>query len=71
MIKLTRLNNAPVLINVDRILSLHSVPDTVITFTNEIKMMVKEPPDEISRKIAEHRRMTEPELLHDLPFLLH
>jgi len=71
MIKLTRLNNAPVLINVDRILSLHSVPDTVITFTNEIKMMVKEPADEISRKIAEQRRMTEPELLHDLPFLLH
>ncbi|MDY6986677.1 MAG: flagellar FlbD family protein [Thermodesulfobacteriota bacterium] len=71
MIKLTRLNNLPVLINVDRILSLHSVPDTVITFTNEIKMMVKEPADEISRKIAEHRRIMEPELFHDLPFLLH
>ncbi|MDY6986492.1 MAG: flagellar FlbD family protein [Thermodesulfobacteriota bacterium] len=71
MIKLTRLNNSPVLINVDRILSLHSVPDTVITFTNEIKMMVKEPADEISRKIAEHRRMIEPELLRDVPFLLH
>lgn len=71
MIKLTRLKNLPVLINVDRILSLHSVPDTVITFTNEIKMMVKEPANEISRKIAEHRRIMEPELFSDLPFLLH
>jgi uncharacterized protein YlzI (FlbEa/FlbD family) len=51
MIEVTRLDNSTVLINVDKIQSLHAAPETVITFTNKVKMMVREPVDEISKRI--------------------
>ena len=56
MIKVTRLNDAVMLINVEKIQSLQSTPDTVITFTNHDKLMVKEPLEEISQRIVEYQR---------------
>jgi flagellar protein FlbD len=56
MIKVTRLNDAVMVINVEKIQSLQSTPDTVITFTNHDKIMVKEPMEEVSQRIVEYRR---------------
>jgi len=56
MIKVTRLNDSVMVINVEKIQSLKSTPDTVITFTNHDKIMVKEPLEEVSQRIVEYRR---------------
>ena len=56
MIKVTRLNNSTLIINVDMIQSLQAIPETVITFTNNDKIMVKEPLEEVSQRIVEYQR---------------
>jgi flagellar protein FlbD len=56
MIKVTRLNDSVMVINVEKIQSLQSTPDTVITFTNRDKIMVKEPMEEVSQRIVEYQR---------------
>ena len=57
MIKVTRLNNAELIINAEKIQSLHSAPDTIITFTNNDKIMVQEPVEELSSRIVEYQRL--------------
>jgi flagellar protein FlbD len=56
MIKVTRLNDSVLMVNVDRIQSLQAIPETVITFTNNDKLMVKEPLEEVSQKIVDYQR---------------
>jgi flagellar protein FlbD len=56
MIKVTRLNDVVMVLNVEKIQSLQSTPDTVITFTNHDKIMVKEPLEELSQRIFEYQR---------------
>ena len=56
MIKVTRLNDSVMVINVEKIQTLQATPDTVITFTNHDKIMVKEPVEEISRRIVDYQR---------------
>ncbi|MGD9269281.1 MAG: flagellar FlbD family protein [Desulfobacterales bacterium] len=56
MIKVTRLNDSVLMVNVDRIQSLQAIPETVITFTNNDKIMVKEPLEEVSQRIVEYQR---------------
>jgi flagellar protein FlbD len=56
MIKVTRLNDSVLMVNVDRIQSLQAIPETVITLTNNDKIMVKEPLEEVSRKIVDYQR---------------
>jgi len=56
MIEVTRLDNSKMLLNVDLIQSLQATPDTVITFATRETMMVKEPLEEITRKILEYQR---------------
>jgi flagellar protein FlbD len=56
MIKVTRLNDSVMVINVEKIQSLQATPDTVITFTNKDKIMVKEPVEEISQRIVDYQR---------------
>jgi flagellar protein FlbD len=56
MIKVTRLNDSVMVINVEKIQSLQATPDTVITFTNQDKIMVKEPVEELSRRIVDYQR---------------
>ena len=60
MIKVTRLNDSVLMINVEMIQSLQSTPDTVITFTNHDRIMVKEPVEEISQRIVEYQRSVNP-----------
>ena len=56
MIKVTRLNDSTLIINVDMIRSLQAIPETVITFTNNDKIMVKEHLEEVSQRIVEYQR---------------
>lgn len=56
MIHLTRMNRTPMVLNADLIEHLESTPDTVISLTNGQKIIVKESPDEIVRKVIEYRR---------------
>jgi flagellar protein FlbD len=56
MIKVTRLNDSVMVINVEKIQTLQATPDTVITFTNHDRIMVKEPVEEISRRIVDYQR---------------
>ena len=56
MIEITRLDNSRMVVNVEKIQSLQSTPDTVITFTNNVKMIVREPLEEVSDKIMKYHR---------------
>jgi flagellar protein FlbD len=56
MIKVTRLNDSTLMINVDMIQSLQAIPETMITFTNNDKIMVKEPLEEVSQRIVDYQR---------------
>ena len=56
MIKVTRLNDSTLMVNVDMIQSLKAIPETVITFTNNDKIMVKEPLEELSQRIVDYLR---------------
>ena len=56
MIEVTRLDNSRLVVNVEKIQSLQSTPDTIITFTNNMKMVVREPVEEISMKIQKFLR---------------
>ncbi|MEA3279606.1 MAG: flagellar FlbD family protein [Thermodesulfobacteriota bacterium] len=56
MIHVTRLDDSKVILNVEKIQSLRSTPDTVITLTNNVSMIVQEPVEEISKRIIEYRR---------------
>jgi flagellar protein FlbD len=66
MIKVTRLNDSVMVINVEKIQSLQATPDTVITFTNHDKLMVKEPVEEISQRIVDYQRAIKRNLLDDV-----
>jgi flagellar protein FlbD len=43
-------------VNVEMIRSFRATPDTVITFTTNERMMVKEPVEEISKRILAYQR---------------
>ena len=68
MIKVTRLNDSTLMVNVDMIQSLQAIPETVITFTNNDKIMVKEPLEELSQKIVDYQRAINSKLVNaDFP----
>jgi len=56
MIQVTRLDNTQMVVNVEMIRSLSATPDTVITFTTNDRMIVKEPVEEISKRILAYQR---------------
>jgi flagellar protein FlbD len=59
MIQVTRLNNSVLLINADNIQSVEANPDTVITFVNRDRIMVKEGAEEVSQRIVQYRRVVQ------------
>lgn len=63
MIHLTRLNQAPLVVNADLIEHLEMTPDTVIVLTTGQKILVKETANEIIEKVVRFRRS----LLEGLP----
>ncbi len=56
MIRLTRLNRGPFLLNPELIEHVESTPDTVITLTNGRQFMVLESAEEVTRLVLEYRR---------------
>jgi flagellar protein FlbD len=57
MIKVTRFNNSVLLINAENIQSVEANPDTVITFINRDRLLVKEPVEEVTHRIVQYRRL--------------
>ncbi|UCD94031.1 MAG: flagellar FlbD family protein [Candidatus Zixiibacteriota bacterium] len=57
MIRVTKLNGDEIVINDDLIEFVESTPDTIISLTDGKKIMVKEDPDEIIRRVAAFRRL--------------
>ncbi len=56
MIRLTRINHAPLILNSDLIEHIESTPDTVISLTTGQKMIVCETADEVMDRVIEFRR---------------
>lgn len=54
MILLTKMDNTTMLLNLDSVKYLESVPDTLIFFVNGDSLMVKESLDEVRQKIADY-----------------
>ncbi|MFN3485363.1 MAG: flagellar FlbD family protein [Planctomycetota bacterium] len=56
MIKVTRLNGKEFVVNAELIQYVEETPDTVITLVNHEKLVVKEPVNEVIRRVVEYRR---------------
>jgi flagellar protein FlbD len=56
MIRLTRLNHAPIVLNSDLIEHIDVTPDTVVTLTTGQILRVRETADEVVERIVEFRR---------------
>ena len=57
MIKVTRINDAPLVINADLIEFVEASPETIICLTTGKKIMVKQTIDEIIDRVAAFKRM--------------
>jgi flagellar protein FlbD len=56
MIRLTRINHVPLVLNSDLIEHLEATPDTVIALTTGQKLVVLESADEVIQKVIDFRR---------------
>ena len=56
MIKLTRLDGTILVINADLIEFIEETPDTILSLTNDKKVVVREPADEIIEKVVAFKR---------------
>lgn len=56
MIKLTRLNGREFIVNAQLIKYVESTPDTLLVLRDGDRVMVKEPPEEVVRRIVDYRR---------------
>jgi flagellar protein FlbD len=57
MIRLTRINRVPLVLNSDLIEHVEITPDTVIAMTSGQKFMVLESADEVIQKVIDYKRM--------------
>jgi flagellar protein FlbD len=56
MIKLTRLNNQPLVVNCDLIKSMENAPDTVLTLVTGDKIIVRESTEQVLELVIAFRR---------------
>ncbi|HZQ52020.1 MAG TPA: flagellar FlbD family protein [Bryobacteraceae bacterium] len=56
MIRLTRLNHVPIVLNADLIEHIEVTPDTVIVLTTGQRFMVLETADEVVERVVAFRR---------------
>jgi flagellar protein FlbD len=70
MIRLTRLNQRPLVVNSDLIEFIENAPDTVITLVTGDKLVVRESADEIMDRIVEFRHRLLPTSFAMLPTIL-
>jgi len=57
MILITRFNGTQYYLNAELIQSVEATPDTIITLSNNTKVVIKEPVKEVINKIIEYQRM--------------
>lgn len=57
MIPLTKLNNQSFVVNAELIKFVESTPDTLLTLTTGERILVKEPTDEVIRRVVHYGRM--------------
>ncbi len=57
MVALTKLNNQAFVVNADLIKYIESTPDTLVTLTTGERLLVKEPTDEVIRRVVYYGRM--------------
>ncbi len=58
MIKLTRINDALIVVNAELIEFVESSPDTIVSLTTGHKFLVKDSVDEVIDKVREYKRST-------------
>lgn len=58
MIRVTRINHVPLVLNSDLIEHVEATPDTVITLITGAKLMVLESAEEVVGRVIEFRRAT-------------
>lgn len=56
MIRLTRLNGRPFVLNAEQIKSIEETPDTMIVLLNGEQVTVREPLDEVVRRAVDYGR---------------
>jgi flagellar protein FlbD len=56
VIQVTRFNGTKLYVNTEMIQTVEGTPDTVITLTNEVKIVVKESAQEIVARIIAYQR---------------
>lgn len=56
MIRVTRINHSPLILNSDLIEHMETTPDTVISLTNGQKYVVLEAAEDIVEKVVDFRR---------------
>ena len=57
MIRLTRINKTPIVLNPDLIEHVENTPDTIVSLTNGQKFLVLESPEELINRVIEYRRL--------------
>ena len=58
MIRVTRFDGTPIVLNADWIQSVENTPDTLITLTTGFKLIVKERTDEVVAAVKQYKRET-------------
>ena len=56
MIRVSRLDGTPLLVNIDQITWIEFNPDTVIALANGEKLLVRETPDDIVSRVLDYKR---------------
>lgn len=58
MIRVTRINGAPLVVNAELIKFVEQTPDTIITLRDGEKLLVQESPDTVIDRAVEYARRT-------------
>lgn len=58
MIRVTRLNDTPLILNADLIEFVEAIPDTMISLTTGRKIIVKESLDDVIEKVIAYKRLS-------------
>jgi len=56
MITVTCLDNRRMLVNADQIETIEQTPDTIISFMSGHKLLVRDTPEDLARKVIAYRR---------------
>ncbi len=67
MILVTRLNGSQFYVNAEHIQTIESTPDTVITLSDNIKVVVKDPAAEVVRRFIDYQRQIRSPINANLP----